>query len=566
MALGTQITRPVAVLVLAAAAVSAQEAGLQVSTLPGQQARGAKLGAPELRLSLQDAVSMALEHNINLEVSRLGLASAGEGVIAATGVFDPYARVNFSEQFSTSPATNQLVGAQVNEVKRRVFDISYGQTFATGGFLGLSWDNTRTETNSSFYFLNPSYDSGLGLQITQPLLQGFGTDVNRAQIEVARRNRDISGLQFAKIVIATMQGVEDAYWNLVYQIDNLKVKQRSLQLAQDLLEQTQTRVRIGTSAPIDIVQSEATVAAREQDIIVAENAVQGAADTLKLLLGFEDPEDWKSQIIPTDTLETATVTPGLDEAIEESLKRRVELRQRELEREIREISLLAADNAVLPALDLSVGYGYSGVGGTYTQRDPETGEIIAVVPGGWDDAMQQIGDRDYNQWSAGLAFTYTIGNNTARAVRAQRRYDLSIAKQTMAAERQSVIEETRRAVRGLADSAKSIAAAEKARVLAERNLDAEQKKFANGMSTNYQVLLIQEDLAVAQAAELLSRVAYRRSAVAYEVAVGKLLESRGVALRQGAEAEEPHRFLSGVEWLQYGKWAGDVSGEAEPAK
>ncbi|MFZ5788880.1 MAG: TolC family protein, partial [Acidobacteriota bacterium] len=127
-------------------------------------------------------------------------------------------------------------------------------------------------------------------------------------------------------------------------------------------------------------------------------------------------------------------------------------------------------------------------------------------------------------------------------------------------------DETRRAVRGLADSAKSIAAAEKARVLAERNLDAEQKKFANGMSTNYQVLLIQEDLAVAQAAELLSRVAYRRSAVAYEVAVGKLLERRGVALQGGGEAKEPHTFLSEAGWLKYGSWAGDPSGEAEAGK
>ena len=538
-----------AVMVLASVAASAEEPTQTVTTSPGQQTRGTQLGSPQLQLKLQEAVTLALDHNINLEISRLGLASYGEGIVAAGGIFDPALGANYLEQSSKSPATNQLAGAVVNESKRRTFDLSLGQYLPTGANVSLGWDNSRTSTNSTFYYLNPSYDSGLTFSLSQPLLRGFGTDVNRTGIEVARRNREIGALQFEAIVIATIGQVESAYWNLVYRIDNLKVKQQSLKLAQDLLDQTRTRVRIGTSAPIDIVQSEATVAVREQEIIVAENAVVDAGDQLKSLMGFERPDDWNTVVVPTDSLEVSTdLAVDLDVAISQALETRPVLRQRAVERQIRELNYLVADNSVKPALDLSVAYGYNGVGGTL-HTDTET------IEGGWDDAMQQIWDRDYPQWSAGLGFTYTLGNNQAKAQRAQRRYDLAIADQSIALERQSVIEETRRAVRVLQDSAKSIAAAVKARELAERNVDAEQKKFANGMSTNFLVLQVQEDLAIAQAAELQSRVTYRQAAVAYQAAVGTLLDSRGIQLKDDEVAEEPHPMLKDVEFLKYGHWA-----------
>jgi outer membrane protein TolC len=383
------------------------------------------------------------------------------------------------------------------------------------------------------------------------LLRGFGTDVNRAEIEVARRNRDISQVQFEQVVITTVQAVENAYWNLIYTIDNLKVKQHSLKLAQDLLDQTRTRVRIGTSAPIDIVQSEATVASRELDIIVAENQVENAADVLKDLMGFENPDDWKSRIVPTDALEATTTSANLDQSIAEALQRRPDLKQRELETEIDEIGVLAARNSVLPQLNLSLNYGYAGVGGTQTVLAPNTGQVIGTVPGGWDDALSQILKRDYNQWSAAVSFSYPLENTTAKANLAQQRFALSTAKQNTALTQQRIIGEVRNTVRGLEASAKAILAAVKARELAERNLDAEQKKYANGMSTAFQVVKIQDDLASAQASELQARVAYRQAEAVYRTAVGSLLESMGVGIRDEAQPKERHTGLRNVGWLKY---------------
>jgi outer membrane protein TolC len=541
------------------AAVMAAEPGFVVNMAPGQQTRGARLGAPELKLSLKDAIALALEHNINLEVSRLGLAGANQGFVATTGAFDFLLNSDAGASYAEVPATNQLVGASVGLQKGRQFDLYLSKTTPTGGAISIGWTNTRTWTNSTFYFFNPSYDSGLTFSLSQSLLRGFGTDVNRAQIEVARRNRDISQVQFEQVVIATVQAVENAYWNLIYAIDDLKVKQHSLKLAQDLLDQTRTRVRIGTSAPIDIVQSEATVASRELDIIVAENQVENAADVLKNLMGFENPDDWKSRIVPTDALEVTTGSVDLDKAIEEALRRRLDLKQRELETEIDQIGVVAARNSVLPQLNLSLNYGFAGVGGTEMVLNPQTGQVIGTIPGGWNDALSQILKRDYTQWSAAINFSYPLENTTAKANLAQQRFALSTAKQNTALTQQRIIGEVRNAVRGLEASAKAILAAVKARELAERNLDAEQKKYANGMSTAFQVVKIQDDLASAQASELQARVTYRQAEAVYRTGVGSLLDSMGVGIKDEVQPKERHTGLRNVGWLKYSKY---IKGEA----
>ena len=541
-------------MLMAIATVAGAQERFSVATAPGQQQRGVSFGAPELRLSLQEAVTLALEHNINIEVSRLGLAQSGEALFGATGIFDPVLGADASNAYSSSPSTNQLQGATVSESRRRTFDLSLGALLPLGTQTSVSWTNTRTTTNSSFYYLNPNYNSGLGLQIVQPFLKGFGTDVNRYGIEVARKNHEISRLQFESIIIATVQQVESAYWDLVYARENLTVKEKSLKLAGDLLKQTQTRVRIGTSAPIDIVQSEATVATREQEIIVAEHAVAEAADVLKGLMGYETLVDWSSNVVPADDLTVARGPADLDAAIATALERRTELKQEEIQRAIQEMNLVVAENQIRPQLDLTLGYGLSGVGGTLHVTDPATG-IITTVPGGWDDALQMLRDAKYDQWSAAVAFRYPLGNNQARAQRAQARYQLHSAEQLLAAQRQSVIQDVRRAVRALQSSGKSIDAAAKARELAERNLDAEQKKFANGMSTNYQVLQIQDDLAAALAAELQSRVAYRKSMVGYSVSTGTLLDAMGVGLQEEQGKKEPHTLWKDVNWMRFGHWA-----------
>jgi outer membrane protein TolC len=217
-----------------------------------------------------------------------------------------------------------------------------------------------------------------------------------------------------------------------------------------------------------------------------------------------------------------------------------------------------AKNALRPQLNLGLNYGFAGVGGDQLVLDPQTGQVVSTIAGGWSDALSQVFDRTYSQWAAGVTFSYPLGNTGARAQLAQRRFALSSARQNAALTRQAIISDVRNAVRGLDASAKAIVAAVKSRELAERNLDAEQKKFANGMSTNFQVVKIQDDLAIAQAAELQARVLYRQAATVYRAAVGGLLEAMGIAIEDEPQAKEPHTGWKNVKWLKFSHY---VKGE-----
>jgi outer membrane protein TolC len=201
-----------------------------------------------------------------------------------------------------------------------------------------------------------------------------------------------------------------------------------------------------------------------------------------------------------------------------------------------------------------VTFGFSGVGGTQTITDPNTGQVIETIPGGWSDPLSQILNRDYQQWSAGLIFSLPLENTTAKANLAQQRFALSAAKQDTALAQQRIILEVRNAVRVLDASAKAILAAVKSRELAERNLDAEQKKFANGMSTAFQVVKIQDDLASAQASELQARVTYRQAEATYRTAVGTMLDWTGVKIESDAFPKEPHTGLKDTGWLKYSNY------------
>jgi len=538
-----------AILVLLAA--PAAYAQLDVSALPEPAASAVQPARGTLSLGLDEAYTMALERNLDLKVGRYDLARADAGILQSVGVFDPKLDVAVDGDYTKSPAATQLAGAAVTEGRNTRFRIGLSERLPSGTSFSLTNRWTRQETNSTFFFLNPSWSSDLSLQVNQPLLNGFGTTVNRAGLVIARNSRGQAATAFVLSVIGTVQQVENAYWDLVAARKAVEVKEQSLELAKTLLEETQERVRVGTSAPIDLVQSEAAVASRKQELIAARNAAADAEDALKAVLGFDEPDEWTASIRTTDALAIEPIHPDLAEAIHEALDRRPEIHRQMLAIEAAKLNVAVARNGTLPRLDLSGSYGFSGLGGDLTIRNPETGEIIGTLPGGFDDAFEQLRNFDFPHWTLGVTFSVPLGNNDAKARLAQRRYEYEQALTRLRALKQQVIREVRRAVRGLEDSAASIEASAASTRLAERNVEAEHTKFKNGLSTNFQVLQIQDDLAAAQLTELKSRVAYRRSLVAYQVATGTLLDAHGIRIADPGSPEVPHDFWGGVEWLRF---------------
>jgi len=499
-----------------------------------------------LSLSLVSAYEIALQRNLDLQVGRYDIVAAAESIVEQAGIFDPNLTLGVSGNFTKSPASSALEGAAVSESRATNFGLGFDSLLPTGTTLNLDVGMRRAETNNNLYFLNPSWNTDLTAGITQPLLKDFGTLVNRAGILVATNSRDQITEGFNIQVIQTLLEVEQAYWDLVAAREQIDVAVESLELAQRLLSETNERVDVGTSAPIDLVQSEAGVASRLQDLIVARNAADNAEDTLKAVLGFDAPNEWELRIDVTDDYRTQFFEADLKESIETALERRPAIHRQQLVIDRTDLNVKLARNSVMPRLDLNATYGYGGVGGQLI--DPSTGEVID--DGGPSDAWRQLGDRDFPHWTLGAQFAVPIGNNQAKARLAQRRFEHEQSQVQLDLLEQQVIRDVRLTVRALSDGAASVEAAVASRDLAARNLEAEQTKFANGLSTNYQVLQIQEDLAIARLTELRSRITYRKAIASYLASVGKLLETRSITVQAANDPDVPHDYWKDVQWLQ----------------
>ena len=301
-----------AITLLLVSAGSGGAAELDVSALPTQVESLPVTEGDVLKLDLIGAHQLALARNLNLHVGRYDLAVANANVRGSGGIFDPTLWANLGFDSTNQPTSTVLEGANVAESKNARFGLGFNQLLPSGTEIGASWTSFRGETNSQFFFLNPRWDANLNLTLTQPLLNGFGTVANRAQIIIAENLRDQTAVGFEVQVIQLLADVELAYWELVATREAIAVTEQSLALAETLLEETAQRVEVGTSAPIDMVQSEATVATRVQELIYANNAASNAEDNLKALLGFDLPHEWTVQIETTDSYNTDPLLPDSD--------------------------------------------------------------------------------------------------------------------------------------------------------------------------------------------------------------------------------------------------------------
>ncbi len=524
-------------------------AELEISALPAQVESLPVTEGDVLKLDLIGAYQLALARNLNLHVGRYDIAIANANVRGSGGIFDPTLWANLDFNSNKTPTSTILEGANVVESDNMNFGLGVNQLLPSGTELGASWMSVRGETNSEFYFLNPRWDARLNLTLTQPLLNGFGSTATRAQIIIAENLRDQAAVGFEVEIIRLMADVELAYWELVATRQAIAVTVQSLELAERLLEETRQRVEVGTSAPIDMVQSEATVATRHQELIYANNAASNAEDNLKALLGFDLPHEWQVRVETTDSYNVDPFLPDLGESIETALHKRPAIIRQELEMERLNTNVKVAQNQALSRLDLTGSYGWGGVSGTSTITDDEGNPV--TIREGWGDAAGQVFDFDFPRWTVGLNFSVPMGNHRAKEQLAANRYYRDRSGAQLAALKQEITRQVRFAVRALEDGAAAIDAAVASRRLAVRNLEAEQTKFNNGLSTNFQVSEIQDALATAQFGEIRARVGYRKAIATYFHSTGTFLEAKHVEITDTEASDSVHDYWKDVKWLQF---------------
>ncbi len=568
------------------------------------------LRAGRLYLSLQDALALALENNLDIELQRYGpqladadilRAKAGgllrgvpTGVTAgpggatgqtgqATGItqtalqqagaqttgtvitqtgstipnLDPVLTGRLSWAHSSVPQTAAFVTGTNAFINRNdLANFNIGQSFLTGTSINFGYANSRQRSNSLRADFNPSNIGSASLNITQKLLQGFGRAVNNRNILVARNQREISDLVFKQQVITTVSAITNLYWDLVSFGEDVKVRRQALELNQKLYEDNKKQVEIGTLAPIEIVRAEAEVARAQQDLTISETQVLQQETILKSALsrtGVASPAVASARVVPTDRInmpETEAIEPVQD-IVATALSARPEIAQRRIQVENTKIGLRGSKSQLLPTVDGFINMANNGLAGEVNPLPlPSATPGFPPVPraptaffvGGYGTVLTQLFSRNFPDYSAGFTLNSPLRNRAAQAdmIRDQ----LAVRQQEIGLQQleNQIRVDVQNALIGLQQARARYQAATKARVLQEQTLDAEQKKYALGASTIFNVILVQRDLAQAQSAEVAALSNYSKARVEFDRATGQTLSHSSVTVDEaykGSVARPP---------------------------
>lgn len=506
----------------------------QAATLHAQ-VPAASPGRPVAELGMDDAVERALERNLDIAVERLNPRTFDLSLAGLEANYRPTFTSTVGYRDATQFTRSQTAGADILTTETLTGNTGLQQNFKWGGgSASLTFNNNRVEQSDRFATRNPTINTFFTASVIQPLLRGFRTDNTRAQLRITRLNQAISESQLQATVTNTLSAVRNAYWDLVYAVQSVDVARRSLQLAEQLVADNRVRVEVGTMAPIDVVQAEAEAANRRQALAAVESTWQTAELALKrLIVSGTDDDLWRAQLNPVDRPPHLPEPIDVDGAVTLALEQRTDLEQARRQLESNDVSMRLLRDQTLPAVDLSASYGLAGVGGTQFVRDPSAplgSPPTLSIPGGYMDALRTLRNLDAPTWSLQVNVSYPIGTSAADANLARARLQVQQAQaQIRALELQVATEVTTIALQ-VQNSLKRVEAAQAARELAQRQLEAENSKFEVGMSTNYFVVQAQRNLSDAENVELRAQLDYRKALVDFERVQQTALSRAGITV------------------------------------
>jgi outer membrane protein TolC len=479
---------------------------------------------PQLALTLDDAVKRALDQNLDIAVQRINQQTFDVTLSSLRSVYSPTLNTLVSTQTAKSASNSTISGAQTTGATITSSNVQFNgglqqQVPWHGGSFSAQLNNTRQATDSLNALYNPSYVPNWSATYTQPLMRNFSIDSNRQQILVTKINQEISDLQLQQIITNTLANVRNAYWDYVFAVQSVEVARGSLALAEELLRNNQAKVEIGTMAPIDVVQAQSQAAAQRQVLVSAEGTMRTAEIALKRLVvsGTNDPL-WTSAIDPVDRPDFRPEPVDLVASTQRALTARTDVQQAKKNLEANDITMKLLQDQVLPQADLITRYATTGQGGT---RYETTGNgvnrvVTSTIPGGYGDALSMLLKQKLPTWSFAVNFSYPLGTSAAQASVARARIQQNQIDVQLKQLELQVTSDVANAAVQVQNNAERVQAAQAARDLAQQQLDAENSKFAVGMSTNFQVVQAQRDLATARNNELQAVLAYRRALVEFE--------------------------------------------------
>lgn len=493
---------------------------------------------PVRRIAVDDAVKLALEQNLGLQVERLNPQIADLSVAQAAAAWVPSFSTGISAGSTKSPANSFLSGGQTIEDGRVSTNASVTQLLRWGGSYAVTWDGSRSTTTNLFSNFNPTLRSNVGLRAVQPLVRNFSIDSARQQLRVSAINREISDVQLRQTVVTTVRNVRHAYWDLSYAIASLEVSGQSLELAQRSLRETRARIEIGTTPPIDSVAAEAEVALRQEAVIVAEAAVSQAEDRLRaLILDPSTPDFWSVRFELAETAPFQVQTIDVDAAVRTSLEKRTDLQRARRNLESSDVNIRYFRNQTMPDVNVQLDYGVVGLGGTqFIRGQGFPGPIIGQTTRSFGSVLTDVLANDFPAWTLSLNIAYPIGTSPAESSLARARLQYTQAQADIRNLELQVTTQIRDAGRQVRTNLQRIDSTRASRQLNEQRLEAEEKKLAAGTSTSFQVFQSQRDLSQARTNELRAILDYNRSLVDFEALQEAAISGGGSTVVVGSPA------------------------------
>jgi outer membrane protein len=483
-------------------------------------------------LTLDEAVKLALDRNLDIAVQRLNPEINDIGIARIRSVYHPSLTSTISGSGLSQLPASQLVGG--NNVVQDTQTVNGGIAQSVpwgGGSFSLALNNFRQTSTSNNVLYNPQIQSVWSGVYTQPILRGFKTDTTRQQLGVQKVNRDISDVQLRATITNTVSNVRNAYWDYVFAVQSVDVAKQSVDLAMQLVKDNQTRVEVGTMAPIDVVQAQSQAATQQQNLVAAQGTMRTAELALKrLIVAGQQDSNWNVRLNPVDRPDFRPEPIDLEAAVRRALTERTDLDMARKNMQGNDITLKYLKDQLLPQADFQATYGFAGIGGTQCQRNASLGGACVPIPGGVGDTFSSLFGNSYPRWTFALNFSYPLGESSQEASVARARVQLNqVQAQVHQIELQVATDVTNAAI-NVQSGVERVQAAQAAREFAQRTLEAEQSKFEVGMSTNYNVILTQRDLATAQTNELQAILNYRKALVELERLQQTTLQSLGISL------------------------------------
>ena len=541
----------------------------------------------KLYLSLRDAIDLALENNLDLVIARYnlpiaqmdiqrtqaggsvrgvntgvvtgtpgggglgtgagsgaggttggagGAGSGASGIVSSTlgtgtsvSSYDPYINAQLYNDHTSQLLTNQsLYGVQNFKLNTNLANISYSQSFPTGTYMEVDWDNNRTTSNSPNNQLNPQIYVNTRILFQQQLLAGFGLGPNLRFLHIARTNQKIGDIAFRAQVIATVTQICNLYWDLVSAYDNEQVGERSVAFATETLSTSRKQLELQAIPEMDVLKAEGELAVREQELTIARTNLELQELYMKnaITRSLDDPSLEEMPVVPVDHIasQIEPITEPVQDMIVDALRNRTELQESSLDLENRELSRKTARNALLPSLGLYGFYSGSGYGGTAI-----TGSNISA-PTSYGGTLQNALNASSPEYQVGFQLNVPLRNRVAKADQYRTELEYRQSQVYLEELKKRIRIEVRNARYALEQGASRVEAARKARDLSQRTLDIMQKEQKLGAGSNQQTLSAEHDLAVAESALVTAETAYEKARIEIRRATGSVLEQYGISI------------------------------------